>query len=81
MLIKVDKWIDSVLKDTDFLLCNKTKFIQLGEDKYIELDELVGAIENLNDELARTNEKIEQMDHEIQNDYIRRKYIAKEYGE
>lgn len=81
MLIKVDKWIDSVLKDTDFLLCNKTKFIQLGEDKYIELDELVGAIENLNDELARTNEKVERMDKEIQNDYIRRKHTSKEYGE
>lgn len=81
MLIKVDKWLDSVLKDTDDLLCNNTKFIQLGEDKYIEIDELIGAIENLNDELVRTNEKIQQMDQEIQNDYIRRKYIAKEYGE
>ncbi len=81
MLIKVDKWLDSVLKDTDDLLCNSTKFIQLGEDKYIEIDELIGAIENLNDELVRTNEKIQQMDQEIQNDYIRRKYIAKEYGE
>ena len=81
MLIKVDKWLDSVLKDTDDLLCNNTKFIQLGEDKYIEIDELIGAIENLNDELARTNEKIQQMDQEIQNDYIRRKYTSKEYGE
>lgn len=81
MLIKVDKWLDSVLKDTDDLLCNNTKFIQLGEDKYIEIDELIGAIENLNDELVRTNEKIQQMDQEIQNDYIRRKHIAKEYGE
>ena len=81
MLIKVDKWLDSVLKDTDDLLCNNTKFIQLGEDKYIDLDELIGAIENLNDELVRTNEKIQQMDQEIQNDYIRRKHIAKEYGE
>lgn len=81
MLIKVDKWLDSVLKDTDYILCNNTKFILIGEDKYIDLDELIGVIENLNDELARTNEKIEKMNNEIQNDYVRRRSSKWEYGE
>lgn len=81
MLIKVDKWLDSVLEDTDSLLYNNTKFIQIGEDKYIDLDELVGAIENLNEELIRVNEKIEKYDRDIQEYYQPKKYIAKEYGE
>ncbi len=81
MLIKVDKWLDSVLEDTDSLLYNHTKFIQIGEDKYIDFDEIVGVIENLNDELIRVNEKVEKYDRDIQEYYQPRKYIAKEYGE
>ena len=81
MLIKVDKWLDSVLEDTDSLLYNHTKFIQIGEDKYIDFDELVGAIENLNEELVRVNEKIEQYDRDIQEYYQPKRYMAKEYGE
>lgn len=81
MLIKVDKWINSVLEDTDDILCNKTKFIVLGEDKYIDLDELIGTIENLNDELVRQIEKVEKHDKEIQEYYQPKKYIAREYGE
>lgn len=81
MLIKVDKWLNSVLEDTDSLLYNHTKFIQIGEDKYIDFDEIVGVIENLNDELIRVNEKVEKYDRDIQEYYQPRKYIAKEYGE
>ncbi len=81
MLIKVDKWLNSVLEDTDSLLYNKTKFINIGEDKYIDFDEIVGVIENLNDELIRVNEKIEKYDRDIQENYIPRRYRAEEYGE
>lgn len=81
MLIKVDKWLDSVLEDTDSILCNKTKFIQIGEDKYIDLDELIGAIENLNDELVRVQEQIEKYDREVQAYYLPRKNMPVEYGE
>lgn len=81
MLIKVDKWLNSVLEDTDSLLYSKTKFINIGEDKYIDFDEIVGAIENLNEELIRVNEKVEQYDRDIQEYYQPKKYISREYGE
>lgn len=81
MLIKVDKWLDSVLEDTDSLLYSKTKFINIGEDKYIDFDEIVGAIENLNEELIRVNEKVEKYDRDIQEYYQPKKYISREYGE
>jgi small nuclear ribonucleoprotein (snRNP)-like protein len=80
MLIKLDRWMNSVLLDSEEYI-GKTPTIKLGEDEYVDIEELIGTIENLNDEIQRQIEKVEQYDKDIQENYVPKRRISREYGE
>lgn len=80
MLIKLDRWMTSVLLDSEEYI-GKTPTVKIGEDEYVDLDEIIGTIENLNDELQRQIEKVEEYDNQIQNYYVAKRRISREYGE
>lgn len=74
MFIKVDKWTEAVLSDSAEYI-GKPNYLTIKEEKYIDVEELVGTIEELNSELERQVDKVKHIDNQIQNFYVQRKNI------
>jgi len=74
MFIEVDNWIEAVLSDSAEYL-GEPNYLNIRGKKYIEVEELIDTIEELNSELERQVDKVKHIDNQIQNFYVQRKNI------
>lgn len=72
MLYKLDKYDINVLEKAKCSTGNY-KTIKIGEEYYIEVDELIETIDKLNYEVDRLIETYKELEEDVRENYIRRK--------
>lgn len=78
MLIKLDQYdTNEIIKSEGFI--GKCKRIEIGEDTYIEVDELLSIIEELNYELEETEDRFREYVQDVDDNY-RQISHAEQYG-
>jgi len=68
MLIEIDEATERAIKESEQYI-GPTKCIELGDKKFVSTNDLISIIEDLDAELSRQIEKIEQYDRDIQDNY------------
>lgn len=78
MLYKLDDYDLREIKHSQEII-GKCKVITIGDDNYIEIEELLGIIENLNYEIERVTDKFIEFENDVRDNY---KQIsqAEQYG-
>lgn len=82
-----DYWVNTLLESAKLLsLVNKKPtdlkdFVHIGDDTYIDVEDLLGWIENLNYELDHAREEKEDLEKDLEDNYVPRyKDAYEEYG-
>lgn len=78
MLIKLTEYDLKEIKRMEEVI-GKCKVIPVGDDKYIEADELLGMIEDLNYEYNNLQDKFLEFEADVQDNY-KRVSQAEQYG-
>lgn len=68
MLLEIDEATERAINETQQYI-GRTKFIELNDKKFVSTNDLISIIEDLNAELSRQIEKIEEYDRDIQDNY------------
>ena len=78
MLYKLDDYDLREIKHSEEII-GRCKVITIGDDNYIEIEELLGIIENLNYEIERVTDKFIEFENDVRDNY---KQIsqAEQYG-
>ena len=80
MLIKLDEYDLKEIKSMEKKI-GKCKVLQFGEDSYIEVEEIMGMIEDLNYEYERLEDEKEDLERDLEDNYVPRyKDKYEEYG-
>ena len=72
MLFRLEDYWLRELDKTDKII-GKTKREVIDDTQYIEVEELLGIIENLNYEVERLEDEISELRQDIEDNYIQRK--------
>lgn len=72
MLFRLEDYWLRELDKTDKII-GKTKREVIDDTQYIEVEELLGMIENLNYEVERLEDEIRDLHQDIEDNYIQRK--------